>query len=84
MSQRGHWEGTMNAEPLTSAELEEIRHLFFRGLTWDGYLPSRECCAPLRDRGIVKYEFGFAWLTPEGVEIATRELGQDRRDMAAA
>jgi hypothetical protein len=44
MSQRGHWEGTMNAEPLTSAELEVIRNLFFRGLTWDGYLPSKECC----------------------------------------
>jgi hypothetical protein len=26
---------------------------------------------------------GFAWLTPEGMEIATQELGLDRRDMAA-
>jgi hypothetical protein len=25
----------------------------------------------------------FAWLTPEGLEIAIHELGLDRRDMAA-
>jgi hypothetical protein len=71
-------------ELLTSAELEVIRHLFFRGLIWDGNLPSRRSCASLRDRGLAQYEFGFACLTPEGVEIATQELGLDRRDMAAA
>jgi hypothetical protein len=69
---------------LASAELEVVRHLFFRGLTWDGYLPDRECCALLRDRGLAQYEFGFAWLTPEGEEIAVQELGLNRRDMAAA
>jgi hypothetical protein len=74
----------MNTEPLMSAELEVVRHLFFRGLTWDGYLPGRDCCASLCDRGLAQYEFGFAWLTPEGVEIATQELGLNRRDMAAA
>ena len=26
----------------------------------------------------------FAWLTPEGVEIAIQELGVDRRDVAAS
>jgi hypothetical protein len=65
----------MSAKPLTSAESEAIRHLFSRGLTWDAYLPSRDCCASLRDRGLAQYEFGFAWLTPEGAEIATQELG---------
>jgi hypothetical protein len=74
----------MNTEPLTSAELEVVRHLFFRGLTWDGYLPGRDCCPSLRDRGLAQYEFGFAWLTPEGEAIATHELGLNRRDMAAA
>jgi hypothetical protein len=74
----------MNAKLLTSAELEVIHCLFFRGLTWDGNLPSRESCTSLRDRGFAKYEFGFVWLTPEGVEIAIQELGLDRRDMAAA
>jgi hypothetical protein len=74
----------MSAKPLTNAELEAIRHLFFRGLTWDAYLPSRDCCASLRDRGLAQYEFGFAWLTPEGAKIATQELGLNRRDMAVA
>ena len=60
----------MSAKPLTTAELEVIRRLFSRGLTWDGYLSSRDCCTSLRDRGLAQYEFGFAWLTPEGEEIA--------------
>jgi hypothetical protein len=72
----------MSANPLTNAELEVIRHLFCRGLTWDGNLPFRDCCRSLRDRGLAQYEFGFAWLTPEGAEIAVQELGLDRRDMA--
>jgi hypothetical protein len=25
--------------------------------------------------GLTQYEFGFAWLTPEGMEIAIQELG---------
>jgi hypothetical protein len=76
-------EETMSAERLTSTELELIRRLFFRGLTWDGGLPSRDCSTSLRDRGLAQYEFGFAWLTPEGAEIAIQELGLDREDMAA-
>jgi hypothetical protein len=73
----------MNAEPLTTAESEVIRRLFRSGLTWDGDLPRYDC-ASLRDRGLAGYQFGFAWLTPEGVEIAIQQLGLDRRDMAAA
>jgi hypothetical protein len=76
-------EKTMSAEPLTSTESELIRRLFFRGLTWDGDLPSRDCSTSLRDRGLTQYEFGFAWLTPEGAEVAIQELGLDREDMAA-
>jgi hypothetical protein len=73
----------MSTKLLTSAELEVIRHMFFRGLTWDGNLPSRDCCTSLRDRGLALYEFGFVWLTPKGVEIAIQELGLEREDMAA-
>jgi hypothetical protein len=78
-----HGESTMSAERLTSTESEVIRRLFFRGLTWDGDLPSRDCSTSLRDRGLTQYEFGFAWLTPEGAEVAIQELGLDREDMAA-
>jgi hypothetical protein len=72
----------MSAKRLTNAELELIRRLFFRGLTWDGDLPSKDCCTSLRDRGLAQYEFGFAWLTPEGEETAIQELRLDRRDLA--
>ena len=65
----------MIAKTLTSAELEVIRCLFFRGLTWDANLPSRDACTSLRDRGLAQYELGFVWLTPEGEEIAIQELG---------
>jgi hypothetical protein len=74
----------MSAKPLTTAELEVIRRLFFRGLTWDGYLSSRDCCTSLRDRGLAQYEFGFAWLTPEGGEIAIKELGLLRAEHMGA
>ena len=74
----------MSAKALTSLEIEVIRCLFFRGLTWDGYLPSRDCCTSLRDRGLAQYEFGFAWLTPDGAQIAIQELGLNRREKVAA
>jgi hypothetical protein len=73
----------MRTKPLTSTELEVVRCLFFRGLTWDGNLPSRDACTSLRDRGLAQYEFGFAWLTREGFQIATQELGLNRREMVA-
>ena len=73
----------MRTKPLTSTELEVVRCLFFRGLTWDGNLPSRDACTSLRDRGLAQYEFGFAWLTREGFQIATQGLGLNRREMAA-
>ena len=73
----------MRAKRLTSTELELIHRLFFRGLTWDGDLASGDCCTSLHDRGLAQYEFGFAWLTPKGVEIAIQELGLEREDMAA-
>jgi len=73
----------MSAKRLTNAELELIHRLFFRGLTWDGDLASGDCCTSLHDRGLAQYEFGFAWLTPKGVEIAIQELGLEREDTAA-
>ena len=74
----------MNAKTLTSAESEVIRCLFFRGLTWDGDLPSRDCCTSLRDSGLAQYEFGFVWLTPKGVEIAETWRRDDFEDTASA
>jgi hypothetical protein len=74
------WEATIiSGKPLTSAELEEIRQLFIRGLTWDGNLLSRGCFTSLLDRGLVQYEFGFAWLTPEGVAIAMLRFATSAR-----
>ena len=73
----------MSAKRLTGTEIELIHRLFFRGLTWDGNLPSMDGCTSLRDRGLAQYEFGFAWLTREGVRIAIQELGLNRRDMVA-
>jgi hypothetical protein len=74
----------MKTKALTRAELEVISCLFFRGLTWDGSLPSKDACTSLRDRGLAQYEFGFAWLTREGLQIAVQDLGLSRRDMGAA
>ena len=71
------------SKPLTSAEIEVIRPLFLRGLTWDAYLSSSDCCTSLRDRGLAQCEFGFAWLTSDGLEIAIQELALEREDMAA-
>jgi hypothetical protein len=68
----------MNAKLLTSAELDVIRCLFFRGITWDPNLPFRDCCTSLRDRELAQYQFGFAWLTSEGLEIAVQKLGLAR------
>ena len=74
----------MKTNALTGAELNVIRCLFFRGLTWDSNLPSKDGCTALCDRGLAQYEFGFVWLTRDGVQIATQELGLNRRDMVAA
>jgi len=74
----------MSAKRLTGTELELIHRLFFRGLTWDGDLPSRDCCTSLRDRGLAQYEFGFVWLTPKGVEIAETWRRDDFEDTASA
>jgi hypothetical protein len=78
MSQRRHGDmgvSMMSAKPLTTVELEVISRLFLRGLTWDRDLSSRDCCTSLRDHGLAQHEFGFVWLTPEGEEIAIKELG---------
>ena len=72
----------MRAKRLTSTELELIHRLFFRGLTWDGDLPSRDCCTSLRDSGLAQYEFCFVWLTPKGVEIAETWRRDDFEDSA--
>lgn len=65
-------------DPLTSAERDVVRCLFFHGPTWDGNVPSKSGRDSLCRRELVHHEFGFAWLTREGVQIAVEEMGMDR------
>jgi hypothetical protein len=67
-----------STEGLSGAELEVIKCLFFHGPTWDGNVPSKSGRDRLCKRGLVWHEFGFAWLTREGVQVAVQELGMDR------
>ena len=65
--------------PKIRAGADEARtDLCHRGGNLDRQPPTS-----LRDRGLAQYEFGFAWLTPKGVEIAIQELGLEREDTAA-
>jgi hypothetical protein len=43
----------MSAKHLTTAELEVIRRLFLRGLTWDGDLSSRYVIVGSRNMNLV-------------------------------
>jgi len=65
-------------EPLTPAEKEVIKCLFFHGPTWDGNVPSKSGRDSLCKRGLAHHEFAFAFLTRDGVQIAVQELGMDR------
>lgn len=63
---------------LRSNELEVVKCLFFHGPTWDGNIPSKQGRNDLCGMGLAHHEFGFAWLTREGVEYAVKTLQMDR------
>jgi hypothetical protein len=65
-------------EGLSSSEVEVVKCLFFHGPTWDGNIPSKMGRDSLCKRGLAHHEFGFAWLTRDGVEIAINTLRFDR------
>lgn len=57
---------------------DTLRCLFFHGPTWDGDIPSKTGRGELVKKGYAHHEFGFAWLTREGVEFAIKSMEMDR------
>ncbi len=55
---------------MSSAAREVLRCLFFHGPTWDGDIPSKTGRGELGQLGLAHHEFGWAWLTREGVDFA--------------
>jgi hypothetical protein len=62
----------------SSAEHDVIRQLFFQGPTWDGDIVSKQARDSLCQRSLAHHEFGYAWLTRDGVEIAIHVMRFDR------
>jgi hypothetical protein len=56
---------------------DTLKCLFFHGPTWDGNVPSKQARDGLCRIGLVHHEFGFAFLTRDGVEMCVN-LGLDR------
>jgi hypothetical protein len=63
---------------MTSAAREVMRCLFFHGPTWDGDIPSKSGRSELCKLGYAHHEFGFAWLTRDGMKFAIESLTLDR------
>jgi hypothetical protein len=63
---------------MTSAAREVMRCLFFHGPTWDGDIPSKSGRGELCKLGYARHEFGFAWLTRDGMKFAIESLTLDR------
>jgi hypothetical protein len=59
-------------------EYDTFKCLFFHGPTWDGNVPSKSGRDSLERQGMVKHNYGFAWLTDAGVEFAIKVLEMDR------
>jgi hypothetical protein len=62
----------------SSAIRDTLECLFLKGPTWDGYVPSKSARDGLQKLGLVEHEFGFAWLTRDGMELCIN-LGLGRR-----
>lgn len=69
--------GDFAIETSTGAVRDMLRCLFFHGPTWDGNIPSKAARDGLCRAGMVHHEFGFAFLTRDGVELCVN-LGLDR------
>jgi hypothetical protein len=61
----------------SGAVRDVMRCLFFHGPTWDGNIPSKSARDGLCKLGLVERNYGYAWLTRDGVELAIN-IGLDR------
>lgn len=61
----------------STAMRETLKCLFFHGPTSDGNVPSKQERDALCRLGLAHHEFGFAFLTREGVEMCVK-IGLDR------
>lgn len=64
---------------LSPAERDVMRCLFFHGPTEDGDIPSKAARGDLVKRGFAHHEFGFAWLTRDGIEFGIKILLLDQQ-----
>jgi len=53
---------------------EVVRCLFLHGPTWDGNIPSKRGRDELCRLGYAHHEFGFAWLTRDGMQFAIKSM----------
>lgn len=63
---------------MSSGAREVVRCLFFHGPTWDGNIPDKNGRGELCRMGFAHHEFGWAWLTREGVKFALESLDLER------
>jgi hypothetical protein len=65
---------------MSGAAREVLRCLFFHGPTWDGDIPSKVGRRELVDLGLAHHEFGWAWLTRDGVDfsLTVMLLGEEK------
>lgn len=61
----------------SGAVRDTLRCLFFHGPTWDGNLPSKSARDALCRLGLAHHEFGYTFLTRDGVEVCVN-AGLDR------
>jgi len=55
---------------MSGSAREVLRCLFFHGPTWDGDIPSKVGRGELVGLGLAHHEFGWAWLTRDGIDFA--------------
>lgn len=60
----------IKAEPLSSSAVEVLGQLFVKGPTWDGNICSKQGRADLIRAGLALHQYGWAFLTAEGVRVA--------------
>lgn len=55
---------------MSASARDVMRCLFFQGPTWDGNIPSKAGRGELCKLGLAHHEFGWAWLTRDGIDTA--------------